>query len=78
MIQDSADDRLFSFEVNEDPTLIGEYTLVLIVSSDDYGADITPKTISLDVHVVCTAPEIIEAWTTPPVWEPTEYDLSLT
>ena len=74
MIQDSADDRLFSFEVNEDPSLLGGHTLSLMVSSDDYGADIAPKTISLPVSVLCTAPILFETWTAPPVWNPNEYD----
>ena len=71
-------DRLFSFEVNEDPSLIDEYTLDLLVSSVDYPADITPKIISLPVSVRCTGPQLIETWTAPAVWEPTEYDQTWT
>ena len=78
MIQDLADEQLFSFEVNEDPSLIGEYTLDLLVSSVDYPADITPKIISLPVSVRCTGPQLFETWTAPAVWEPTEYDQTWT
>ena len=76
MKQDPTDDRLFSLEVNEDPSLVGEYTLTLEVNSVDYSADVTPKSISLPVSVRCTDPELVEIWTTPADWEPTEYDQS--
>ena len=69
-------DQIFSFEVNEDPGLLGEHTLTLLVSSVGYPADVTPLSIDLPVSVRCTNPELIEVWTTPAVWEPTEYDQS--
>ena len=78
MNQDPTDDRLFSLEVNEDPSLVDEYTLTLVVNSVNYSADVTPKSISLPVSVRCTDPELVEIWTTPADWEPTEYDQSLT
>ena len=45
MIQDLADDQLFSFEVNEDPSLIGEYTLAFALSLYNNPADILYKEI---------------------------------
>ena len=41
MIQDPMDDRLFSFEVNEDPSLLGDYWLIVEVSSVDYSAEVS-------------------------------------
>ena len=78
MIQDLADDQLFSFEVNEDPSLIDDFELVVEVDLVDYSDDIEPLYISLPVSVICTDPELVEIWTTPADWEPTEYDQSLT
>ena len=78
MIQDLTNDRLFSLEVNEDPSLIDEYTLDLLVSSVDYPADIMPIIISLPVSVRCTGPQLIETWITPSTWNPIEYDESWT
>ena len=75
MMQDPADNQLFSFEVNEAPSLIGDYTLALVVTSDVYPADIAPKTISLPISVRCTTDtQLVETWTTPPTWNPSEYD----
>lgn len=74
--QDSTNDLLFSITVNENPQLLGDHALVLLVSSVDYPDDITPKMISLPISVICTDPELIEEWTIPPIWEPTEYDQS--
>ena len=71
-------DQIFSFEVNEDPGLLGEHTLTLLVSSVGYPADITPLSIDLPVSVRCTNPDLIETWITPPMWNPNEYDESLT
>ena len=72
MLQDLMNDRLFSFEVNEDPSLIGEYTLDFLVVSDDYPYYITPKITSLPVSVRCTGPQLIETWTIPSTWNPNE------
>ena len=52
IVQDSDDDRVFSIEVNEDESLIGDHTLSVEVSSDDYPADISPYTISVLISVV--------------------------
>ena len=78
MIQDPSNDLLFSFEVNEDPSLIDEYTLAFVVSSDDYPDYITPKVASLPVSVRCTGPQLIETWIVPSTWNPNEYDESWT
>ena len=78
MKQDPTNDREFSFEVDEVPSLVGEYTLTLQVSSVDYSPDVTPISIALPVSVRCTDPELIEEWTTPSAWNPNEYDESYT
>ena len=45
MIQDPLNVLLFSFEINEDPSLIGEYTLAFALSLDNNPADILYKEI---------------------------------
>ena len=54
IIQDFSDDRTFSIEVNEDASLIGDYTLSVVVSSDEYSADISAYTIDVPIIVECT------------------------
>ena len=54
--QDSTNDRIFMISVNEDPSLTGEHTLSVLVTSDDYPTDITAKTIEVPISVRCTNP----------------------
>ena len=42
--------------VNEDPSLIGEHDLIVIVTSDNYPDDIDAKTIEVPISIVCTDP----------------------
>ena len=52
IVQDLTDDRSFSIEVNDDPTLIGDHTLSIEVSSVDYPNDISVYTITVPITVV--------------------------
>ena len=71
--QDTADDRTFSIAVSEDPSLLGPHSLDVQVTSVDYPGHIAPKTISVAIDVVCVDPQLVEAWTTPGLWEPQTY-----
>ena len=52
ILQDLSDDLTFSIEVDEDESLIGDHTLSVEVSSDDYPSYIIPYTISVLISVV--------------------------
>ena len=78
MIQDLTDDRLFSFEVNGDPSLLGDHWLTVEVKLDDYFPEVYNLYVPMLVSVRCTNPALIETWTIPPAWNPNEYDESHT
>ena len=52
IVQNSLEDRLFSIEVDTDPSLQGDHTLSVEVSSDEYHSDISVYTISVPITVI--------------------------
>ena len=74
MIQTTSNSNEFSLEVNEDSDLIGDHTLSIQVTLfNDCLGDITAKTIDVSIYV-CDDSQLVETWSTPSVWEPTEYN----
>ena len=49
--QDSSNDRTFSIAVDEDASLLGDHTLSVVVSSDEYSSDISAYTIDVPITV---------------------------
>ena len=58
IIQDLSDDQTFSIDVDEDASLIGDHTLSVEVSSDNYPSEISAYMISVLITVTSADPTL--------------------